>query len=216
MEKTAIVLGATGLVGSELLQQLLADVSFSQVIVFTRRSIGITHLKLKVEIIDFDKPESWSDKVKGDVLFSAFGTTLKKAGSKEAQWKIDYTYQYQMAAAACSNGVKIMVLVSSAGASPSSGIFYSRMKGELDRDIKALGFERFTILKPSILAGDRNEKRSGEAIGLFVGKFIGIIPYLNRYKAIPAIIVAKAMINASKSEALFAEYQLLDVFKMAK
>jgi uncharacterized protein YbjT (DUF2867 family) len=216
MVKKALILGATGLVGSELLQQLLNDDYFSQVVVLTRRSIGITHPKLKEEIIDFDKPESWQDKVKGDVLFSAFGTTIKTAGSKAAQWKIDYTYQYQMAMAARTNGVPAMVLVSSAGASPNSRIFYSRMKGELDRDIKALGFERFTILKPSILAGNRKEKRAGESVGLVLGKLIGIIPYLIRYRAIPASVVAKAMVNASKSDKAFGEYQLLEVFGLAK
>ncbi len=216
MNKTAIVLGATGLVGSELLQQLLTDDSFSQVLVFTRRALEVSHPKLKNEVIDFNNPDSWIEKVNGDVLFSAFGTTIKKAGTKENQWKIDYTYQYQMAQAACKNGVPAMVLVSSAGASANSKIFYSRMKGELDRDIKALGFERLTIIKPSILAGHRNEKRAGEAVGLVIGKFIGIIPYLNRYKAIPASTVAKAMIKASTLNKAFADYQLLDVYKLAK
>jgi uncharacterized protein YbjT (DUF2867 family) len=216
MNKKALVLGATGLVGSELLQQILADDWFAEVLVFVRRPIGISHTKLKEEIIDFDKPETWAEKVKGDVLFSAFGTTIKKAGSKEVQWKIDYTYQYQMAQAAQRNGVPAMVLVSSAGASVNSNIFYSRMKGELDRDIKALGFERFTILKPSILAGNRNEKRAGESVGLVIGKLLGIIPYLNRYKSIPAATVAKAMIQASKLSEPFAEYQLLEVFKLSE
>ncbi|MFA6403679.1 MAG: NAD(P)H-binding protein [Salinivirgaceae bacterium] len=216
MNKTALLLGATGLVGSELLQQLLIDDTFSQVLVFTRSALEFSHPKLKNEVIDFNNPDSWIEKVKGDVLFSAFGTTIKKAGTKENQWKIDYTYQYQMAHAACKNGVPAMVLVSSAGASANSKIFYSRMKGELDRDIKALGFERLTILKPSILAGHRNEKRVGESYGLIIGKLLKKIPYLNRYQSIPASTVAKAMIQASKLNQSYAEFQLLEIFNLSK
>ncbi len=216
MNKTAIVLGATGLVGSELLQQLLIDGSFSQILVFTRRALEISHPKLKNEVIDFNNPDSWIEKVKGDVLFSAFGTTIKKAGTKENQWKIDYTYQYQMAQAARKNGVPAMVLVSSAGASANSKIFYSRMKGELDRDVKALAFERLTIIKPSILAGHRNEKRVGETFGLLMGKLLGKMPYLNKYQSIQAYTVAKAMVQASKLNQSYAEYQLLEVFNLSK
>jgi aspartate-semialdehyde dehydrogenase len=92
MKKTALVIGATGLVGNELVHQLLADDRFGAVLVFVRRSMGISHSKLQEFIINFDEPQNWSHLVKGDVLFSALGTTLKKAGSKEAQYKIDHDY----------------------------------------------------------------------------------------------------------------------------
>jgi len=216
MKKTAIILGATGLVGSELLNQLLQNDDYNKVITFVRRPIVISHSKLQQEVIDFDKPELWAHKVVGDVLFSAFGTTIKKAGSKAAQYMIDYTYQFQMAEAAARNGVSNYVLVSSVGAHYKSKIFYSRIKGELDRDVQTLGFKHVTILKPSILAGKRNEKRAGEKVGLILGKFIAVIPGIRKYKPIPATIVAKAMINAAKSETTFAEYELLEVFGLGE
>ena len=115
--KTAIVIGATGLVGSALTSQLLEHPEFSGVKVFVRRSTHLSHQKLREHIVDFDKIDDWKHLLQGDVLFSAMGTTLNKAGSKAAQYRIDYTYQYNVAAAAASNGVPAYVLISSAGAS---------------------------------------------------------------------------------------------------
>src|SRR5690349_10962018 len=141
MPLTAIVIGATGLVGSELVQQLLDDERFSLVKIFVRRSFGKQHPKLEEHIIDFDKIHEWGHLVSGDVLFSALGTTLKQAGGKEAQYRIDYNYQYDVADAAAKNKVPVYVLVSSAMANVDSKIFYTRMKGELERDIKKLPFQ---------------------------------------------------------------------------
>ena len=101
----ALVIGATGMVGSQLIQQLLADDRFEKIRVFSRRSLAITHPKLEEHLIDFNFPEQWRGLVRGNVLFSALGTTLSKAGSKGAQFKIDYKYQYQFAKAASENGV---------------------------------------------------------------------------------------------------------------
>ena len=131
MPKTAILIGATGLVGAALTDALLADSRFEKVVVFVRRATGKNHPKLEEHIVNFDAIDNWKQLLTGDVLFSAMGTTIGKAGSKEAQYKIDYTYQYEVAKAASENGVRQYVLVSSAGASPQSKIFYSRMKGEL-------------------------------------------------------------------------------------
>ena len=138
--KTAVVIGATGLVGSELVALLLADSRFETVKVFVRRSTGRQHPKLEEHLVNFDAVETWKEQLTGDVLFSAMGTTLKQAGSKDAQYKIDYTYQYNVAKAAAENGVPQYVLISSAGASPKSRIFYSRMKGELEESVKKLTF----------------------------------------------------------------------------
>jgi len=215
--KTAIVIGATGLVGSHLVNQLLDDPRFENVKIFTRRSTGKQHPKLKEFLIDFDKPNQWQHLVTGDVLFSALGTTLKKAGGKAAQYKIDYTYQYNFANAAAMNGVATYVLVSSAGASPNSTIFYSRMKGELERDIAKLNFKHIHIIQPGILDGPRSEKRAGEKIGVAVLSVLHKIPALSAYKPIHAAIVAKAMINACFNEKkLLQTYTLKGVFDLAE
>ncbi|XRG80162.1 NAD(P)H-binding protein [Rossellomorea sp. GAMAL-10_SWC] len=119
----ALVIGATGATGKDLLELLLKDDSFHQVDIFVRRNLVVKDSKLKVHVIDFDKPEQWKHLVKGDVLFSCLGTTLKLAGSKEAQWKVDYEYQYQFAKFARKNGVDNYVLVSSGYSSANSRFF---------------------------------------------------------------------------------------------
>jgi uncharacterized protein YbjT (DUF2867 family) len=215
--KTAIILGATGLVGKQLLKELLANYSFDTVKIFVRRSTGIKHSKLNEHIIDFDKPADWKDLVTGDVLFSAFGTTLAKAGSKDSQYRIDYTYQYQMAKIASANNVPVYVLVSAAGANPSSSFFYPRIKGELERDVLLLPFRTIHILRPGLLAGDREEKRMGEVIGYKVLNLLTRIPGLKQYKPIHDIQVAKAMIHASlKEDAGTYKYTLSELFDLAK
>ena len=216
--KTAIILGATGLVGSQLLPLLLKDDEISKVRVLGRRSCGVTHDKIEEIIIDFDQPEDWAATVVGDVLFCAFGTTLKKAGSKEAQYKIDYHYQYLVARLAAENGVLDCVLVSSPGASPDSRIFYSRMKGELDRDISKLGFDRFIIIQPSVLEGDRPENRGGERIGILLAKALQWIPGIRKYRPISGEKVAKSMIVAYKSDFPFQIiiYGLEELHKLSK
>ena len=194
---TALVIGATGLVGNELVHLLLADDRFGEVLVFARRTTGITHPKLREFLIDFNDSKSWRHLVVGDVLFSALGTTLKKAGSKEAQYQIDYQYQYDFAKAAAGNHVPVYVLVSSAMASVHSRIFYTRMKGELERDIRLLPFQYIHIMQPGMLEGNRKEKRPGEKIGLALLKFINKLGIALQQKPVPASVVAKAMINVS-------------------
>jgi uncharacterized protein YbjT (DUF2867 family) len=215
--KTAIVIGATGLVGTELVTQLLADDRFSKVKVFARRSVGISNEKLEEHIINFDAVGEWSHLVAGDVLFSALGTTIKQAGSQDAQYKIDHNYQYNFAKAAATNGVKHYVLISSAYASPGSRIFYSRMKGELERDIQQLSFEKISIIRPGLLAGDRKEFRLGERISQMILPVLKFIPGLQGYTPIHARKVAKAMINAViyQTEALRI-YELKEVFQLAE
>lgn len=193
----AIVLGATGLVGSQLLERLLANEHFDKVLSFTRRASGKTHPKLEEHIIDFDKPATWQHLVKGNVLFSAFGTTIKKAGSQEAQYRIDYTYQYEMAKAAADNGVAAYVLVSAAFSDPRSRIFYSRIKGELERDVSKLPFKSIHILRPGILNGNRKEQRPGEKAGIAIMKVLGLLPGMSSMRPIRDVEVAKAMIHVA-------------------
>ncbi len=196
MNKTAIVIGATGLVGSHVLKQLLEDVRYKTVKVFHRRSTGVEHSKLEEHIVDFDNIEEWKHRLTGDELYSALGTTIKQAGGQERQYTIDFTYQYETAKAAAENGVTKFSLVSSAGANAESRAFYTRLKGELDEAVKDLPFEVITILRPSFLDGDRTENRPGEAVGIFMAKIFTKIPGLKKYRPIFAGKVAEGMINS--------------------
>ncbi|MBK7498408.1 MAG: NAD(P)H-binding protein [Ignavibacteriales bacterium] len=215
--KTAIVIGASGLVGSYITLKLLDDNRYDKVKVFVRNTIDISHPKLEEHIIDFDKIEVWKEFLTGDELYSALGTTIKKAGSKEAQFKVDYTYQYDVAKAAAENGVKKYLLVSSAGANYKSSNFYLRTKGNLDEKVQQLGFEQICIFRPSILVGLRSEKRLGETIGIKIaGTITKIIPALKQYRPIEASQVAEAMIksaNQSISDKIKI-YQPLEIFNL--
>lgn len=215
--QTALVIGATGLVGSHLVQLLLKDERFSMVKVFGRRSTGLHHDKLQEYVVDFDQPNQWRHLVTGDVVFSALGTTLKQAGSKRAQYKVDHTYQYEFAQAAAQNNVPVYVLVSAAMASVHSKIFYSRMKGELERDIKGLPFSYIHIIQPGILVGERNENRMGEKLGIRIIRFLNSMGIAKKQKPIAADIVAQAMINVcfAKNQRV-SVYSLLEVFKAAQ
>ena len=196
--KTAIVIGATGLVGSFITLNLLDDIRYEKVKVFVRNSLGIKHQKLEENIVDFDKLDEWKNKLTGDEIFSTLGTTIKKAGSKENQYKIDFTYQYEVAKAAVENKVKSYFLVSSLGANYKSRNFYLRIKGNLDEKVQQLNFEKIRIFRPSILVGLRSEKRLGESLGIKIAGIVtSIIPALKKYKPIYASKVAEAIINSA-------------------
>jgi len=209
MSKKALIIGATGLVGGHLVQELLIDDQFSEVVVLGRRSTNVKHVKLTEYIIDFDDVDSYKNLVKGDVLFSCLGTTMKQAGSKEVQWKIDYSFQFEIAEAARKNGVQTMVLVSSSGASSKSKVFYSRMKGKLEEAIQKLQFPETLVFQPSLLLGDREEVRrgekAGELIGVFLTKYI-----MKKYRPIKGLEVARAMKNAYLSAGL-KSYQVFEL-----
>jgi uncharacterized protein YbjT (DUF2867 family) len=199
MNETAIIIGATGLVGNHLLQLLLEDKNFSCVKIFVRRKTGIDNPKLKEFIIDFNDIERYSADITGDVLFSCLGTTLKQAGSKEAQYKVDYTYQYKFAELASKNGVQHYLLVSSTGANAKSAFFYSKIKGELEQSIKQMPFDKIVIVQPSVLKGERNENRMGEKIGAaIIDGLSKIIAPLKKYRSIKGAQVAQALVRFYK------------------
>lgn len=193
----ALVIGATGATGKDLINLLLQDQDFDEIKVFVRKPIDIQNDKLKVHVVDFEKPEQWKDEVKGDVAFSCLGTTLKAAGSKEAQRKVDFDYQYEFAKAAKENNVEDYILVSSYGADPKSKIFYSRMKGELEDAVKKLHFTKITIFKPGMLER-KDSDRPGEVLGSRIIKFANRLGLLESQKPLPTNVLAKAMINSSK------------------
>ncbi|MBN2237795.1 MAG: NAD(P)H-binding protein, partial [Bacteroidales bacterium] len=194
------VLGATGLVGKQLVEQLILDELFSKIILLHRRATGFKHEKVEEYLVDFNDVNQFKVLIRGDVLFSCLGTTLQQAGSKEEQFKVDYTYQYEFAQAAAENGVLDYVLVSSSGANARSMIFYTKMKGKLDEAVQKLGFKRVLIFRPSLLLGYREQKRAGEALGAKIMSRIQNIPYLKKYRGIKGEEVAQAMISAYKRE----------------
>lgn len=196
MKLTANVIGATGLVGKQLVQMLLKNEDFDKVRIFVRRNTGLKHPKLEQQIVDYGKTEIWEELLAGDVLFSALGTTLKQAGSKEKQYEIDFTFNLNFAQKAKDNGIENYVLVSSVGANAKSTIFYSRMKGELDEAVLKIGFKNLAILRPSSLTGDRKERRIAEVMSIPAATFITRFIF-KKYRPIQDIIVAKAMINAA-------------------
>jgi uncharacterized protein YbjT (DUF2867 family) len=201
--KTAIVIGATGLIGKWLVRYLLDDHRYDKVKVFTRRTLNIDNPKLAENIVDFEKIDEWKAGITGDEIYSALGSTIKKAGSAEARNKIDFTYQYEAIKAAAGNGVKTCALVSSIGADWLSKNSYLKMKGQLDEKIRDLSMDRAFIFRPSFLLGDREEKRIMELIiAPFVHLFTTIIPPLRKYKPIFGSTVAKSMIRAANNEKL--------------
>lgn len=193
----AIVLGATGSVGKDLTELLLNDDSFDSVEIFVRRDPDFSNPKLITHVVDFDNIYDWKNLIKGDVAFSCLGTTLKAAGSKEAQYKVDYTYQYEFAKAASDNGVSDYILVSSAMADSKSSIFYTRMKGELEDAVKKLPFKKICIVRPPSLIR-KNTDRMSEKITLPVIRFFNKLGLLKSQTPMDTCIVAKTMINVAK------------------
>lgn len=199
-DKTALVFGATGLIGQHLVQALLEHEAYASVKVFGRRKLDIQHAQLQQHLIDFDQMQTYASLIKGDDLYCALGTTMAKAGSKAAFFKVDYTYSYQAAQIAAANGVNQYMLVSSVGANASSRFYYSQVKGKLEDAIKELPFWATHIFQPSVLLGERNENRWGEQMAARMGKVIDRFTggLLTKYRPIEAEVVAKAMIGAAQ------------------
>lgn len=194
--KTALILGASGMVGSYLLNLLLNDGRYSNIKIVVRNVLHLSHPKLEQVIVDFNSLSQYNTAFVVDEVFCCLGSTIKKAGSQEAFYKVDATYPYEAAKIAAEAGVKQFQIVTAMGADKSSGLFYSRVKGEVEEKISKLPFTGVHLIRPSLLLGDRNEKRPREAIGQKVMKSLGflMIGGLKKYKAIEAKTVAKAMV----------------------
>ena len=194
----SLVIGATGATGQEIVSQLLEDNSFNSISIFVRKNPNITHSKLKTYVIDFSKVEDFRDLIKGDVLFSCLGTTLRDAGSKDKQYLVDYTYQYEFAKIASENEVPNYSLVSSTGANENALFFYPKIKGKLEESIKKLPFKTIQIFQPPTLIRQKNLMRTGEKIGI---KMFGILNYfgiLKSQKPLPVSTLAKVMVDYLK------------------
>jgi uncharacterized protein YbjT (DUF2867 family) len=202
--QTAVVIGATGLIGSEVVQLLLHDTAFTEVRVLVRRPISFSHPKLTVQIVSFDNYHELKEKISaGHSIFCCVGTTQKKVhGDKTAYRKVDFDIPVNSANAAIENGFKKYLLISAIGANHKSNNFYLKLKGEVEEAIIKLPFESIHLFRPSLLIGDRKEFRAGEKIAqvsmqLFSFLFLGP---LKKYKPINSSDVAKAMVAASKPQ----------------
>lgn len=193
----AIVIGATGATGRDLVRLLLEDQDIEEVRVFARRELGYTHPKLSVRLVDFEAIDSWADAIEGDILFSTLGTTLKQAGSQQKQWRIDYDYQYEVARAARGNGVQTLVLVSSVNANARSKIFYPRMKGALEEAVRALSFARTIIMRPPSLIR-KDSDRLGERIAVRLLIWFNRMGWMKSMAPITTEELAQRMIMAAK------------------
>jgi uncharacterized protein YbjT (DUF2867 family) len=199
--KTATIIGATGLIGGELLNLLLDDDYFKTVRVLVRRPFNKEHSKLEKKLVDFNDNDSLLVALdNSDVVFCTVGTTQKKVkGDKEAYRKIDYDIPVHAARFCKMTGCKTFVLVSSVGANSKSNNFYLKLKGEVEDAVKNVGIESVHIMRPSMLLGEREEFRFGEKIGsLLMKAFSFLLPA--KYKPIEAKDVAKAMLAASKED----------------
>jgi hypothetical protein len=196
----ALVIGATGATGQEIVSQLLENDSFNSVSIFVRKDPNITHSELKTYAIDFSKLEEYKELIKGDVLFSCLGTTLRDAGSKEKQYLVDYTYQYEFAKIASDNGVPIYSLISSTGANENSPFFYPKIKGKLEEAVKKLPFKTIQIFQPPTLIRQKNLIRLGEKIGIKIFGFLNYFGILKSQKPLTVSNLAKVMIEQLKTK----------------
>jgi len=193
----AIIIGATGATGEFLVDELLADQNYTAVTVFVRRSIEKQHPKLTEQIIDFSNIDRYKELIVGDVLFSCLGTTLKAAGSKENQKKIDFDIPAAFARAARENQVSSFVLLSAYGASAHSNVFYSQIKGQLEDLIKELDFKQYIIFKPGLLLRIGSD-RIGEKIMAGVLKAVNAVGLFRKFKPMPTDILAAKLAKAPK------------------
>lgn len=198
---TALVAGASGLVGGQLLEHLAAQADFGRVIAVTRRPLQSDLPRLANRIVRFEALEESLKGTRADVAFCALGTTLDTAGSREAFRQVDFGVVLAFARAAREAGVQRFVLVSSIGADPAANNFYLRVKGETEQAVSGLGFAGLDIMQPGVLLGSRAELRPLELAARVVMPLVNLLLYgpMEQYRAIPASVVAAAMIGAARS-----------------
>lgn len=195
-KKTLVLAGATGLVGGEVLRLALADPAFSRVTALVRRPLEgevAGHPKLVERRVDFDRLDRHHAALGADAVISALGTTIRTAGSQTAFRRVDYDYPLALARLALAEGARHFLLVSALGAAARSPFFYNRVKGELEDAVLALGYPAVTIVRPSLLLGERRELRLGEEIAK---RFGFLAP--GKYKPVAAHDVAAALVAAAR------------------
>lgn len=193
MSRTALLAGATGLVGRELLTQLLADDAYTRIKLIGRRAPALQHPKLEVLLSDFSNLPALN--LAADTVFCCLGTTLKTAGSRAAFERVDREYVVQLAQAARAQGARQFLVVSAAGSHPRSPSFYSRVKAQMEAAVSAIGYETVHILRPSLLLGARSEHRPGEKLAQIAAPWLSplLAGPLKKYRPISAHEVARAL-----------------------
>ncbi len=204
MAKTAVIIGSTGLTGSQLLRTLLSNNAYDKVISFVRRSSKISHPKLVQHVVDFDDPKTYEELIEGNDMFCCLGTTIKKAGTEEAFERVDFLYPIQFAKAAANKGIKQYSIISALGANPKSGNFYLRTKGKCEDELRKLPFQSISVFRPSLLLGNRKEFRLGEKLAESIMRIFSIffIGRLRKYKAINVKKVAYAMFRIAQQNTI--------------
>ncbi|MCC5929298.1 MAG: oxidoreductase [Cyclobacteriaceae bacterium] len=219
MSKTALIAGASGLVGSHLILELLPSDRYEKVISIGRSKLPIDHEKLTQHIVDFDHLEENAALLKADDVFCCLGTTIKKAGSKQNFYKVDFTYPYDLAHLSKQQGAQQYNLVTAMGSARKSAFYYNRVKGELEDKVMNMGFAALNIFRPSLLLGKRNEKRLGEDLAKAVYTLFKPIMQgpLKKYRGIEGAHVAAAMayISSLDKKGTFI-YESDDIYEAAR
>jgi uncharacterized protein YbjT (DUF2867 family) len=199
MPKKVIIAGASGLIGSKLLNILLLKPDYDEILVLVRKELAVKHNKLIQLIVDYDELDRYKKAITGHALFCCLGSTRKKTPDLTEYRKIDHDYPLKLAELAKENGIAQYHLVSAIGANAKSSNFYSKMKGETENDIKHIGLRCLHIYRPSLLTGNREESRVGERIAIWLMQVINpfLVGNLKKYGSIPAAIVALAMFKES-------------------
>ena len=197
--KTAILLGATGLTGGILLQKLLNDPRYEKIILFSRSSVKIKNIKIEEYLVDLFQLEKYKEQFKADQVFCCIGTTKSKTPNEVTYRKIDYGIPVSAAELCKENGISTFSVISSLGANPYSGMFYNKIKGEMQRDVLAQKIKNTYIFQPSLIAGDRGEKRFFENFAKQVMKILNyaLIGPLKKYRSIHPETIARAMLIVS-------------------
>ena len=200
--RTALIAGASGLVGGHLLNLLLRSQRYSEVVSIGRRELPLIYPNLEQRVVDFDNLKNYASELVADDIFCCLGTTIKKAGSKEAFYKVDHTYVVELAEITAKKGAAQFLVVSAMGADASSIVFYNKVKGEMEQQVQQQSFTGVHLFRPSLLLGEREEHRTGEELASKIMRPLSglMIGPLEKYKPIEAETVARAMLFAASQD----------------
>ena len=197
--RTALVAGASGLVGSHVVRLLLEDPAYARVTVLGRHELPLSHKKLAQQVVSFDRLAQIADFPRVHDVFCCLGTTMKQAGSPDAFRKVDHTYVVELARVAVRHRASQFLVVTAVGADPASRILYSRVKGETEEAVRRLQFESVQIFRPSLVVGARAQSRPAERVAWLLGLLVGwaLVGPLSRYRPIKAEALARAMVRVA-------------------